>query len=238
MATRTATRIAAEKAEATQAKSAANTNGIPAEVREELRRKRAEGVTVAELRKAFPDYGLIAIRSAVADVIPPTKAKRAGNGAAKVETKRVRPVEPDYSKLPESKREAARKRYERAVAQFTGGVSEVPTVTAKKAPKAAKSQPKAKASAKAKPAGRPRATIEPPKGFGSWDDAKLAARVLREKAKGSTIKQISAGLGLPEEERYFHRVSLVYRAAADAKGIERPRLSAEVIESRKQKASA
>jgi hypothetical protein len=38
-----------------------------------------------------------------------------------------------------------------------------------------------------------------------------------------TIKVISAELGLPAEERYWHRVSLIYRPAADAAGIKRPK---------------
>jgi len=57
----------------------------------------------------------------------------------------------------------------------------------------------------------------------NFADPKLPARVLRLKGQGRTIKQIAAELGLPAEERYWHRVSLVYRAAADKQGIGRPR---------------
>jgi hypothetical protein len=74
-----------------------------------------------------------------------------------------------------------------------------------------------------------------PEGW-SWTDPKLAARVLRLKDDGKTkrtIKEVTEALGLPAREGVWHQVSLVYRKAADAKGIERPRLSAEAIASRK-----
>jgi hypothetical protein len=63
-----------------------------------------------------------------------------------------------------------------------------------------------------------RSRVPVPSGFKSWEDPKLATRVLKEKASGKTIKEITAGLGLPTDERHAHKVSLVYRKAADAKG--------------------
>jgi hypothetical protein len=63
-----------------------------------------------------------------------------------------------------------------------------------------------------------RSRVPVPSGFKSWEDPKLATRVLKEKAAGKTIKEITAGLGLPTDERHAHKVSLVYRKAADAKG--------------------
>jgi hypothetical protein len=220
---------------------------LDAETVAQLRSERSSGVTIAELRKAYPSLSAATIRKAVGEPgqKPPTldlpkldaivsTPKRKAKATTKVTTTKVAPVEPDYSKLPEAKREAARKAYEKAVAQYTGGVSEVPTVEKKAAPKSSAKAPATPKATAPKAERKPRPTIEPPSGFRSWDDAKLAARVLREKAKGSTIKAISAGLGLPEVERYFHRVSLVYREAADAKGIDRPRLSAEAIEGRRK----
>ena len=61
-----------------------------------------------------------------------------------------------------------------------------------------------------------RSRIEAPAGFKAWTDTKLAARVLKEKKAGKTIKEIAAGLRLPADERHWHKVSLVYRAAAGA----------------------
>ena len=59
---------------------------------------------------------------------------------------------------------------------------------------------------------------------------------------GKTIKEITAALGLPAEQRFWHRVSIVWRETADAKGLDRPRNSAEVvarrIATRKEKQSA
>jgi hypothetical protein len=77
-----------------------------------------------------------------------------------------------------------------------------------------KSSPKKDTTAKA----TVRSRVPVPSGFKSWDDPKLAARVLKEKAAKKTIKQITEGLGLPVDERHAHKVSLVFRAAADAKG--------------------
>jgi hypothetical protein len=215
---------------------------------EELRTRRAGGETLAELKKEFPNLSGDQIREALevpADapkldlpkldaIITGEKPKRQKKAPAPVASSRVAPVEPDYSKLPESKREAARKRYERAVAQFTGGVSEVPTVEAK--PK--KSTPKKETGSKKAPAKKAE-PIEPPAGFKSWTDPKLATAVVRKKTKeGKTIKTIAEELGLPAVHRSWFLVSKVWRETADAKGLERARLSPEAIEARKAKREA
>jgi hypothetical protein len=82
-------------------------------------------------------------------------------------------------------------------------------------------------------------SVPVPEGFKSWTDPKLATAVVRMKTKGGkTIKEIAAALGLPAVHRSWFLVSKVWRDTADAKGLDRPRLSAEAIEARKAKRDA
>lgn len=82
----------------------------------------------------------------------------------------------------------------------------------------------------------PAKTLDAPEGFKSWTDPKLATAVVRMKTKEKkTIKAIAEALGLPAEHRSWFAVSKVWRETADAKGIDRPRLSPEAIEARKAK---
>ncbi len=252
MASRTQTAAAAKKAAETKAKVeqnaelsdrldkmvedkvAAATNGAaPDEVTAELRRKRAEGVTLSELRASYSQLSLAAIKRATDGITPTTKAAKAG-GRKAVTTKRVRPQEPDYDKLPEAKRAEAKAKYEAALAKFEAAekkapASEAPKATAAKNGRASRThtvvdeKPAAKATKKP---GVPTRTLgkapADTDGF-DWKAKALPGRVLKLKASGKTIKQITAELGLPAREGVWHRVSLIYRAAADAKGIERQR---------------
>jgi hypothetical protein len=142
MATHTATRVAAEKVAEMKARSDGN-GQIPQSIVAELREARSKGVSLAELRKLHPDLKAETIRAAVADLPaarapkPFAAAQTSKKGQTGVETKRVRPVEPDYSKLPEAKREEARAKYEEALRAFEKGEP------APKTPKAPATAPKA-----------------------------------------------------------------------------------------------
>jgi len=203
MTTRTATARARTKAADTKARSDAN------------------GKAEEEAREAINE---IVDDAAKAQEAPKPKPRRT---RAAVTTKRVRPTEPDYDKLPEGKREAARRTYEAALARFekaTGLPVDKETgaklaAAAKKAPADTKAKATKKPGVPARTLGRAPADTN---GF-DWKDAKLPGRVLKLKASGKTIKQITAELGLPAREGVWHKVSLIYRAAADAKGIERQR---------------
>jgi hypothetical protein len=152
----------------------------------------------------------------------PSKPYKPAGGRRGVTVKRVRPTEPDYSKLPEGKREAAKDRYEAALAEWKESNTAEVRAAEKKAP--AKRTPKApKATASNGHASRTSVVVDDLPAGWDWKAKALPGRVLKLKAQGKTIKEITAELGLPAREGVWHRVSLVYRAAADAKGIERPR---------------
>jgi hypothetical protein len=225
---------------------------LDAETVAQLRHERANGMTLAELRKAYPSLSAEQIKAATEGVetakaptgdLPKLEEagiietpKRTRKAPAKVETRRERPTKPVRSRFPnKAEFDKAMAAYRTALAAFEAGTAK--RAGSAKAPATTTAKPKA-TGAKAKAERKPRAVIDPPKGFKGWDDPKLATKVLARKAKGLTIKQISAELGLPDEERFHHRVSLVFRAAADAKGIERPRLSAEAIEARRKEKAA
>jgi hypothetical protein len=218
MATRTATRVAAAKVAETKKRSGANGS----------RRRRGPAVEVRHVAPQRPS------RDQFPSGVEGTKQYRAAEAAyesALLAYAAIATTDTGGNVAPAE--EKPRRRTRSAANAKTVKDAEKKQPAKRGAPKA--SAPKSTAK---KAAGRPRATIEPPSGYKSWDDPKLAAFVLREKAKGQTIKAIAATLDLPAEERFWHRVSLVFRAAADAKGIERPRLSAEALASRQAKASA
>jgi hypothetical protein len=101
---------------------------------------------------------------------------------------------------------------------------------AKSAPKNGRKVTTAKATpAKAKPvkesAPANRSKVNPPNGFKTWDDKRLAAKIVKAKQAGSTIKEIAEELGLPAEHGSWFRVSKVWRESADARGLDRPRRS-------------
>jgi hypothetical protein len=233
----------------------------------QLRSERANGVTLAELRKAFPSLSSATIRKALgeettAKLAPEeverrkqrqvehadheaqkaTTAKKATRAKAAVSTRRVAPVEPtrdQFGKGTEGTKayRAAHKAYEAALEEFRAGNTAEVRQAEKKAPaKRTKSQPKApaaKSAPKSTPNSQPKAkkvgarSADMPEGW-SWTDPKLAARVLKLKTEGQgrTIKQVTEALGLPAREGVWHQVSLVYRKAADSKGLARPRRTA------------
>src|SRR6266545_2937031 len=155
------------------------------------RTERAETTkAISRARKSAEETGLLKPEAA-----PKPKPRRT---RAAVTTKRVRPTEPDYDKLPEGKREAARRTYEAALARFekaTGLPVDKETgaklaAAAKKAPADTKAKATKKPGVPARTLGRAPADTN---GF-DWKDAKLPGRVLKLKASGKTIKQITAEL--------------------------------------------
>jgi hypothetical protein len=62
-----------------------------------------------------------------------------------------------------------------------------------------------------------------------WASKAVANRVVKLKTSGKTIKQIAAEMGLPAEQRFWMKVSIVWRTEADRLGLDRPRNSAEVV---------
>jgi hypothetical protein len=121
-------------------------------------------------------------------------------------------------------------------ATANGGVEE--RRSPKKAP--AKSTPKEpKSTSKPKAAPKKAPALPAPDGYRSWTDPKLATAVVRMKTKEKkTIKEIAEALRLPAEHRSWFAVSKVWRETADAKGLDRQRLSPEAIEARKAKRAA
>jgi hypothetical protein len=248
-AARTRTKVAETKAKSdADPKAHVHQSPTEAEVAEMRALREAQGMSLAELRKRYPHLTATAVREAV-DGLPvphgdPSKEKPRG-GQRGVTTRRVRPVEPDYSKLPEAKAKEARAAFEKAHAEWKAGNTaevraaekKVPAVRVPKQP----SRKPARAAAKVKEA---RADAQPsdpkasdarkgrkptddlPDGW-DWHAKGLPARILRLKTegKGRTIKQVTEALGLPAREGVWHKVSLIYRAAADAKGLARPRRS-------------
>ncbi len=190
------------------------------------RTERAETTkAISRARKSAEETGLLKPEAA-----PKPKPRRT---RAAVTTKRVRPTEPDYDKLPEGKRADAKAKYEAALAKFEAqeaktGLPVDKETGAKLAAAVKKAPADTKAKAATKKPGVPTRTLgkapADTDGF-DWKAKSLPGRVLKLKASGKTIKQITAELGLPAREGVWHRVSLVYRAAADAKGIERQRRS-------------
>ncbi len=153
-----------------------------------------------------------------------------------VTTKRVRPVEPkreafgDGAAGTNAYREAHRK-YEAVLEAYRSENTAEVRESEKKAP--ARRRPAAKASdsnqgkaASATKNGHASRTRIDTGDF-DWKAKALPARVLKLKGEGKTIKQVTEVLGLPAREGVWHRVSLIYRAAADAKGLNRPRRSKE-----------
>jgi hypothetical protein len=244
---------------------------LDAETAQQLRHERANGVTLAELRKAYPSLSLATIKAAVSGVEtakPPTtdykKLEEAGivktpkrRAKAPVSTKRVAPVEPDYSKLPAGKRAAAKKVYQAAVREFEAadvtepGGNVAPKSTAKSSakapakgrapePKKSTAKPSAKAPAKSTKKSAPAKAAEDD-GV-DWNSKAVANRIVKMKQDGSTIKEIAEALDLPAVHRSWLRVSLVWRREADARGLSRPRHSAETVSkriaTRREKASA
>lgn len=259
MTTRTATKVAAEKVETTKARSDANGSVPPTdEEATELRKARASGTTLAELRRSYPSLSLATIRKTVDGVTPATKASRTSK--AKVETSHVEPVEPDRSSFPAGADgtkafKEAHKAYEAALETFrsteptgdlakleaAGLIEKPPTKRQRQAAatKARKDAGEKAAAAAKKPAPKSAPTVPVPDGYRSWTDARLATKVVALKTKeGKTVKQIAEALGLPAIHRSWFLVSKVWRDTADAKGIDRPRLSAEAIASRKEKRDA
>jgi hypothetical protein len=62
-----------------------------------------------------------------------------------------------------------------------------------------------------------------------WTSKATAAKIVKLKGQGKTIKQIAAEMGLPAEQRFWMKVSIVWRTEADRLGLDRPRNSAEVV---------
>jgi hypothetical protein len=62
-----------------------------------------------------------------------------------------------------------------------------------------------------------------------WTSKAVVAKVVKLKKAGKTIKQITEEMGLPAEQRFWMKVSIVWRREADARGLDRPRNSAEVV---------
>jgi hypothetical protein len=155
------------------------------------------------------------------------EAKKATTSRAKKDTRE------EYDRLtaiPLSKRTAAQNRRIRTLGNRPENTTEGRKAPAKSAPKST-----AKATTAKKAAGRTPA-LDAPEGFKSWTDPKLATAIVRMKTtKGYTIKAIAHELGLPAEHRSWFAVSKVWRETADAKGIDRPRLSEEAIAARKEK---
>jgi hypothetical protein len=65
-----------------------------------------------------------------------------------------------------------------------------------------------------------------------WTSKAVAAKVVKLKKTGKTIKQITEALGLPAEQKYWMKVSIVWRTEADRLGLDRPRNSAETVAKR------
>jgi hypothetical protein len=141
------------------------------------------------------------------------KKPRARRG---VTVQHVRPVEPDYSKMPARSQAKAKREYTAALAAF-----EAATQPAEEKPASPKA-PKPKAGS----AGR--ATSKPTDDGFDWKAADLPAKVLELKQTGLTIKQVAEKLGFPADagERIWHRISLIYRAEADRQGVARQARSA------------
>lgn len=62
-----------------------------------------------------------------------------------------------------------------------------------------------------------------------WTSKVVANRVVKMKQSGKTIKEITAELGLPAEQKFWMKVSIVWRMEADRLGLDRLRHSAEVV---------
>jgi hypothetical protein len=62
-----------------------------------------------------------------------------------------------------------------------------------------------------------------------WTSKAVAAKVVKLKKAGKTIKQITQEMGLPAEQKYWMKVSIVWRREADKQGLDRPRNSAETV---------
>lgn len=106
-----------------------------------------------------------------------------------------------------------------------GNATPEPKPTRTRKPAAPKAKPSAKPTTKRAPA------ADLPDGW-DWKAKGLPARVLKLKASGKTIKEITEELGLPAREGVWHRVSLIYRAEADRRGADRPRRNGTVKEAK------
>jgi hypothetical protein len=79
----------------------------------------------------------------------------------------------------------------------------------------------------------PKATTTKPAAEGiDWTSKAVAAKVVKLKKAGKTIKQITEELGLPAEQRMWMKVSIVWRSEADRLGLDRPRNAPEVVAKR------
>jgi hypothetical protein len=241
VATRTAHAQAQAKVEETKARATAN--GVPAEVAEELRSKRAEGVSLAELRKLHPELTAAQIKAAVEAPAPtldlpkldaiitgPTveEPKRKPRRAkAPVETKRVKPTKPVRSKFGSKVEfDKAMKEYRTALARFEaeGKVPEVTEATVTDGGKAKTIRVQATGQKKAKVAAEDDGV--------DWNSKAVANRIVKMKQDGRTIKEIAEAMELPAVHRSWLRVSNVWRREADARGLSRPRHSAETVAKR------
>src|SRR6266545_287990 len=167
------------------------------------RTERAETTkAISRARKSAEETGLLKPEAA-----PKPKPRRT---RAAVTTKRVRPTEPDYDKLPEGKRADAKAKYEAALAKFEAQEAKtglpVDKETGAKLAAAVRKAATKKPGVPARTLGKAPADTN---GF-DWKDAKLPARILKLKSQGKTIKQITAELGLPAREGVWHRVSIIY----------------------------
>jgi len=161
----------------------------------------------------------------------PSEATRRPKGGQKgVTRRRVAPVEPTRNGFRTDAQ------FAKALAAYGTALAAYRAETGEPAPAKAKSPAKPRKTTANPPVSpapeEPAKKARPARVLGkqpsdtdgfNFQDPKLPARVLRLKGQGNTIKAITAELGLPAEEKFWHRVSLVYRAAADAKGIDRPR---------------
>jgi hypothetical protein len=185
-----------------------------------------EAIVTADEAKTKPKHG-----------DPQKAARNPKGGRMGLTTSRVEPVEPKREAFGDGAAgtkayRAAMAKYEMALEAYRAGeVNEPggnvpPKVRISNPPvKAKRAAAKAKeAAADAKPKAPARQRVEVAPGF-DWNAKGLAAKVVKAKQAGKTIKAISVDLGLPQNESAWHKLSLVYRAEADRQGIARPRRS-------------